>query len=125
MISLGGVVVNDNMYLGGLNSAPMVSSTQIRTIEGASFLMVKGNFGGRVLTLGTTNGSGSVMGIWCQDVLDDIIALEEAALPITLDYRGTSYDVVITGKSDFVPFILTEPEGPSKSFTGHFILTEV
>ncbi len=123
-ITLGGLDISDNMYLEGFESALLVSVEQLRTIDGISIVKTKPTPGGRNLTLGTQSKSGATQGIWCSELIDQIKDLELASQVVSLDYRGTLYDVIITG-TKFTPFHQWELEGPYKKFTGSISLTEV
>jgi len=123
MITLAGITINDNMYLSGLENSPAVAYSQKRTIGGTSVVSAVPISGGRQLTLGTQQGK-SIQGIWCKSVLDQLKSIESLALPVDLNYRGVSYQVLITG-SDVEPFIVREAESPTKSFIGTINLLEV
>lgn len=123
MITLAGVQLGENLYLNGLESAPLSASTQKRTVGGESVIFIQPQIGGRRLTLGTMQDSG-VMGIWCQSIIQDLKVFEQQAVPVVLDYHGDLYDMLIIGMK-FEPFLQNEPEGPNKSFIGTITLIEV
>jgi len=123
MITLGGVSLNKNLYLSGLESAPGVVYKQSRTLSGNSILTISPNVGGRTLTL-TTQNDKAIQGIWCKSSIDSVKALESLGLPVELDYRGATYQVVIVG-SEFKPMFIWQTEGPTKAFLGSLTLIEV
>lgn len=123
-ITLGSVTIDNNMYLNGIESATLVSVEQLWTIEGNSVVRTKPLNGGRKFTLGTQNQTGATQGIWCFETIEEIQALEQLAVDVVLSYRGTNYNVVITG-STFTPLHQFEEEGPYKKFLGTISLTEV
>lgn len=123
MITLAGVELGENLYLGGLESALLSSSTQRRLIGGSSVVFIQPKMGGRTLTLGTMEKSG-VMGIWCQSKIQELKVFEQQAMAVVLDYHGDLYDVLMVGM-EFEPFIQNEPENPDKSFTGTITFIEV
>lgn len=123
-ITLGGVDISNNMYLSGLESAPLVSVEQVRTIDGVSYVRSTPTPGGRTFTLGTQSKTGTVIGLWCSTVIDQVKVLESLADPVTLDYRGDIYEVIIV-ETSFDPFHAFEVEGPNKKFTGTITLIEV
>jgi hypothetical protein len=123
-ITLGGVTINDNMYLDGIEKAQLTQVEQLRTVDGNSIVRVKATPGGRTLTLGTQNRGGATQGIWFSQVIDQVKSLEALAQPVVLDYRGDTYNVLIV-ETDFVPFLQYEPEGSCKKFTGSITLLEV
>ncbi len=123
-ITLGALEISDNMYLAGLESARLVSVEQLWTIEGNSVVRSKPLNGGRKLTLGSQNQSGVTQGIWCQEDIEQIQTLEQLAQSLVLNYRGTNYNVIITGTT-FNPLHQFEVEGPYKKFIGTILLTEV
>ena len=125
MSTIGAVDIGNNMYLAGLEDAQLTSSTQVRTLKGLSHTMINPLFGGRPLSIGSINSGGAIMGLWCMSTIEAVKALEQTGLEQELDYGGDIYNVLITGNSGFTPLIASEPEGPSKSFTGQFFLTEV
>ncbi len=123
-ITLGGIDINNNMYLSGVESASLVSVEQLWTIDGNSVTRAKPLNGGRLFTLGTQNQSGSTQGIWCYEDIELVQALEQLAQGVVLNYRGTDYNVLISGTS-FTPLHQFEEEGPYKKFLGTISLTEV
>lgn len=123
-ITLGGVAIDDDMYLSGIETNQQVSVEQLRTIEGVSVVRVKSAPGGRLFTLGSQNGSGAIQGIWCWEIIEQIKAIELQAQSVELNYRGDFYTVFVTG-TNFTPFLQFEPEGPYKKFTGSVSLLEV
>jgi hypothetical protein len=123
MITLGGVVISDNMFLDGLLNSPMTGQTQRRLIGGESVVFVQPQVGGRTMTLGSQS-AGSTQGIWCQSVIEELKVLEAQAQPLTLNYRGATYNVLIK-QMDFSPFVQNELEGPNKGYLGTITLVEV
>lgn len=124
MITLGGVTIDDDMYLSGLESNKQVVVDQKRTVDGVSVTRIRPLPGGRALTLGSQNRGGSIQGIWEWSTIESIKSLELQAQSVILDYRGVTYTVLITG-TDFDPFLQFEVEGPTKKFTGSVSLLEV
>lgn len=122
MITLAGIELGENLYLGGLEDAPLSGHTQKRLIGGGSSVFIQPQTGGRTLTLGTMRDTG-VMGIWCQSKIQEIKVYEQQAQSVALDYHGDIYNVLIVGMK-FEPFIQNEPEGPNKSFTGTITFIE-
>ena len=125
MITLGGIVISDNMYLGGVTQARQVVPQQLRTSEGISLLTVHATPGGRTLTLGTTNLNGATQGIWCQSNIDEIKDLEATNVPVVLNHNGDIYNVRIVDTSDFTQFFQNEPVSPNKKYTGKITMIEV
>lgn len=125
MSTLGGVDIGPNMYLDKVLDAPSTSSSQVRTVKGLSTVFINPLQGGRNLTIGTLSANGSIMGIWCQSTIEAVKALAQSALAVDLVYGGDTYSVLIVGNSGFKPLRNSDPEGPSKSYTGQFFLTEV
>ena len=123
MITLGGVTIDDDMYLSGPESNSLVTVTQQRTIDGVSIVRVKPSPGGRSLTLGSQNRGGSIQGIWAWGTIESIKSLELQGQSVILSYRGTDYNVFIVG-TDFTPFLQFEIEGAGKKFTGGISLLE-
>ena len=124
MITLGGIEISDNMYLGGVIESKQIEHEQVRTVEGISRLRTVPTPGGRELTLGTTNDKG-VMGIWCQSVIEEVKALEATNQVLTLDHHGTIYLIKITDTSDFQPLFQWEPSSPKKHWVGNIKMIEV
>ena len=122
-ITLGGITIDDDMYLSGVETNSQVALEQMRTIDGVSVVRVKPAPGGRTLSLGTQNQGGAIQGIWNWSVIEQIKALEVQAQSVILSYRGLTYSVYITG-TEFTPFLQFEPEGPNKKFTGSVSLLE-
>ncbi len=122
-VTLGGLDINNNMYLGGLESASLVSVEQRWTVEGNSVIRTKPLNGGRSLTLGSQNKSGSIQGIWCLRDILLIQDLEQAGQSVELDYRGDVYNVIIASTA-FRPLHQFELESADKKFLGTLSLIE-
>lgn len=125
MITLGGVTISDNMYLGGLIKANPIEYQQDRTVGGLSVMTVFDNPGGRNLTLGTSNLQGSIQGIWCQHVLDQVKVVQKQGNPVVLNYHGDAYNVIITDTSGIEQLFQFEPVSPDKKYVGEINLIEV
>lgn len=122
-ITLGGVTISDNMYLDGINNAALISAQQYRSIDGLSLVLSKKQSGGRTITLGSVVDS-SVMGIWCQSVVDAVKLLEGDNSVLVLDYHGDTYNVLITGM-EFTQLFKFEPVTSNKKYTGTITMIEV
>ena len=125
MITLGGVEISDNMYLGGVTEARQVAYQQEITVEGISKLRVMPTPGGRTITLETQQINGSIQGIWCQSVIDALKELEAANQTYILDHHGDEYYVKIVDTTGFRPMFSFEPVTPNKKYTGKLITIEV
>ena len=125
MITLNGLELDHNLYLGGLDNTPKISYTQKRSAEGTSYVIAKSLGGGENLTLGSVRGTGGIIrGFWEKSQVDQIKTWEQQTLPVTLLYCNTSYTVLITGR-DFTQFNVSEIEKPQKLYLGEIYLTEV
>ncbi len=125
MITLGGIVISDNMYLGGVTQAQQIAYQQVRTVEGLSKLTAVGLTGGRNLTLGTVSMNSSIQGVWCQSVIDQIKVLEKTNADCVLNYQGTIYNVRIIDTTDFTQMFQFEETSPDKKYTGSIKMIEV
>jgi hypothetical protein len=115
-VSLGGIVLSDHLVLDIGPSG--VAHSQRRLIGGASLLQVDGNSGGRQLTLGGTNH-------WTLGQVEQIRALEAAALPVLLVHHRGTFSVVITSTADLQPMrAYANPIG-SDRYSGTITLIEV
>lgn len=123
MITLGGILISEDMYLSGLESSVLVVIDQQRTIDGVSVVKARPSIGGRSFSLGSQNSGGSVQGFWDMSVIEQIKSLELQSQSVILNYRGTQYTVFIVG-TDFKPFLQFEIESPTKKFTGSVSLLE-
>lgn len=122
-ITLGGITISDNMYLDGIENASLASLQSERTVDGLSLTAAKATPGGRLLTLGSVVDS-SIMGIWCQSVIDEIKAIEAVPQVIELNYHGDTYNVIIESV-DFTQLFKFEPVTENKKYTGQVTLKEV
>ena len=113
------------MYLDGLVKANPIAYQQDRTVDGIPVMTIFSNQGGRQLSLGTSQLQGATQGIWCKSVLDDLKAVQGLGNPVTLDYHGDTYNVLITGTSDINQLLQFEPDTPNKKYTGTIKLIEV
>lgn len=126
MITLGGVTISDNMYLGGIVEAKQIAHKQERTVTaGLSVLKTAPTPGGRTITLESTNLGGSIQGIWCQRVIEQVKAVEASNLPVVLDHHGTTYNVQIVDTTQFQQMFSFEASGPDKKYTGKITTIEV
>ena len=125
MTTLNGVTIDSNLYLGGLDNTPKISSTQKRSVEGVSYIVAKGLQGGENLILGSVKGDGGIIrGFWEKSQIELIKIWEQQAVAIELIYCNATYSVLITGR-DFIQFNVSEIEKPSKLYLGEIFLTEV
>lgn len=125
MITLGSIAINNNMYLEGVVKASPVLVTQQRTVDGQPVLSVTPNDGGRALTLGTSQLSNAIQGIWCQRVLDQLKAMQATGNSQVLNYHGDVYVVVIESTGSIVQLFQWEPITPDKKYVGPINLIEV
>ena len=124
MSAIGALLISDDMLLSGVVESSQVAYQQKRTVEGYSSVKVYPRVGGRPLTFGSDTSGGTVMGIWCQSLIEDIKLLELTGVPQTLDYRGNTHSVYIVDTSDFTPLFKWEEESPTKKYTGTIKLIE-
>lgn len=125
MIILGGVLINENMYLEGIEKATPYHIDTQRTVDGVSVSRAFPTTGGRKLTLGTSSEGGSVQGIWCQRVIDQVKQVQQQGNAVLLDYHGTQYTVFIVSTDSLTQMFKYEPVTPDKKYTGTLNLTEV
>lgn len=125
MITIGGVELNKSLYLDKRNSAAAVSVSTEVTVEGYSYTMAKPYLGGRQLELGTMSKGGRIMGIWCQEQIDQLKSFEQLAQAVTLDYHGETFNVLIESMDLDDPLHQNQVEGPGKLFVGKITLMEV
>jgi hypothetical protein len=115
-VSLGGIALSDHLVLdiGGAG----VAFSQRRLIGGSSCVQVNGNSGGRQLTLGGVNH-------WTLEQVDQVRALEAAALPVTLIHHRGIFQAVITSTTDLKPMrAYANPIGADR-YSGTITLIEI
>ncbi len=126
MITLDGIEINPNMYLGGLVQASKVSTNQQTSLDGVVATFVKPLIGGEKLTLGTTTGrNGALQGMWCQSVVDEVKNVEGNGQTVVLDYHGDIHHVVVSSTASLQQFNINEPVTPTKAYTGNINLLKV
>jgi len=125
MITLGGVVINDNMYLAGLETADNLLYDQKISLDGGSSIKVLPLQGGRSFTLGSQNKDGALQGMWCKSTIDQIKSMQSTGIPLILNYRGTLYDVYVIDTKSLSPLHQFELESDTKKFIGQITLLEV
>lgn len=125
MITLGGITISDNMYLGGITQSQQIAYQQVRTVEGLSKLTTVSLTGGRNLTLGTVSMNSAIQGIWCQSVIDQLKDLEKTNIDCVLDFHGDTYNVRIIDTTDFTQMFQFEEVSPDKKYTGSIKMIEV
>jgi hypothetical protein len=124
-ISLGGVVLNDNLYLDGIENSKGIDTYIVRTLGGLIDVRTMPRSGGRTLSLTTVNSNGALQGMFCQTAVDAIKLLEAEGIPVTLTYRNRgNFNVIITGV-DFTQFRQNHDVSPTKEYTGSIQLIEV
>jgi len=125
MITLGGVVINDNMYLAGIETADNLLYDQKISLDGGSSIKVLPLQGGRYFTLGSQNKDGALQGMWCKSTIDQIKAMQGTGIPLILNYRGILYDVYVIDTKSLSPLHQFELESDTKKFIGQITLLEV
>lgn len=114
-ISLGGLVLNDNLLLRGLRSAPVAVDIQ-RSDEGVSQILIAPLEGGRALGL---------EGYFSAAQVDQIEAMSKGLLPVTLIHPRGTFQVLITDLSELANWVdYVEPD-PDDYETGTIQLIEV
>jgi hypothetical protein len=122
-VSLGGVLLNDDLYLDGIENAKKLAVTRYTHLAGTSTTVAMPLSGGRTLTLMTT--SSPLQGIWCQSQVDQIKAIEGTGAQVTLTYRDRgNFEVIISG-TNFKQFNKRESVNPNKKYTGSVTTVEV
>ncbi len=125
MITLGGIELDRNLYLGGVEQSKNTAVQQVRTVEGVSIVTTKATPGGRTLTLGTDTTLRPLQGIWCQTIITQIKDLQLANQEVELVYYGVAYNVKIIITTDFDQRIAHQLRGDGKEYTGTITLIEV
>jgi len=125
LITLGAITLNESLYLEGIDNAQNIAVSQARTLGGSLIVQTMQMDGGRTFTLGTVRADGSITGMWCQQQIDAIKALELIGGAVTLVYRDRgSFNVMISG-TNFVQLYQREPVNIYKKYTGSITLIEV
>ena len=125
MISIGAIVLNESLYLSGIENANNVAVSQSRTLGGGSVVQLMTLDGGRSLTLSTINADGSITGMWCQSQIDDIKALEATGIHATLTNRDRGTFTVLIVSTNFQQYDQREPVHEFKKYTGSVALVEI
>lgn len=123
MIRLGGIVLNNELRLYGLN-ATKIAHSQRRTLLGESVLQVMPIDGGRNMELVATENGDKVEGFFTQSQIDAIEALSATGASVLLEHPRGSFQVLIVDFS-FTPVVdYVDPDSSDLS-TGTVYLIEV
>lgn len=124
-VSLGGVVLNSNLYLDGIENAPRIAVNKFRHLAGTSTLQTMSMSGGDTLILTTTNDKGVRQGCFTQAQIESLKALEGAGVAVTLTYRERgNFNVLIRG-TNFRQLEQNVAYSASKQYTGSITLEEI
>lgn len=93
-VSLGGVVLNESLTLRGVFESPQVAINIERTLSGDPAPMVFPVVG-RTLTLTTTWRDGKYSGYYTRSQLQSLAVIRDSGQAVPLDYRGTTYNVLV------------------------------
>lgn len=124
MISLGGVVLDDNLHLIGLETNKPVSHSVRETLGGSSVVQVEPREVGAELRLIARNDGSSKMGVFCKHQLDALRAIAVTTGTTDLIHPAGTFRVKIL---DFPVQQSDEREapGPNKSYHGAIVTQEV
>ena len=117
-VSIGGVVLNESLYLDGIENAKRIATTKYSHLAGTTTIQVMVMGDNLPLKLTTVAEDGSTTGLWCQHQIDQIKTIEQGGVPVELVYRDRgSFNVLITG-TNLKQFNQREPVHPGKAYTG-------
>ncbi len=103
IVSLGGISLDDNLYLDGiLNDSDFAMSVR-PTLGGGVVVQIGAHEGGRELALVATQDGDEINGHFTLNQLQQIKVLAKAAQPVPLVHHGATYTVLIGPKPDVTP----------------------
>lgn len=116
MTTLAGILLSSQLTL---DIAPVgLGYSQRRLIGGASVVQADGNNGGRTLTLEGVNH-------WTLAQVEQIRAVQAAALPVELVHSRGTFQVLITDTTDLKPTRNYNTPAGSDWYTGAVTMIEV
>lgn len=115
-VTLGGIALSDHLILDIGSTG--VGFSERRLIGGASVVQLDGSSGGRTLRLGNERH-------WTMAQVDQVRALESAALPITLVHHRGTFTVVIIDTSELELSQRRSDPASTAWFSGTITLKEV
>lgn len=117
MISLGNIVLSDDLMLMGIDNQKSVKVRQTRTITGESFITVAKNIGGRTLALvGEFD--------FTLDIVNQINTLGASGGKVTLIHPRGIFTVIITGVV-FTPATKNPEPELAEWYSGEITMIEV
>ena len=123
-ITLGGVTLNDNLHLIGLENNPDINYSARETLGGNLAIQVHPRSVGARLSLVARHDGSSMMGTFCSSHLDSLKALSALGAAVELVHPAKTTNVYIfefnVEQSDE-----RETPGPNKKWHGEIILQEV
>jgi len=93
MVSLGAIILDDNLRLDGLHASP-ASAGSARVTMGGVVIQTMAMNGGRTISLVATQDGSTVKGVFTKAQLDAISAMRDASAPVALVhplYSGQVY----------------------------------
>lgn len=124
MITLGGVELNPNLHLVGLENNLDLSFSIRETIGGSAVIQTEPRNVGATLQLVARYDKSSKMGNFCSHQIDSLKALAATRITYVLDHPAGVFNVKI------LTFNLTQTDerqtpGPNKSWHGEITLQEI
>lgn len=123
-VSLGGVVLSDDLTLTGpINQSQIIASFK-RTVAGRIIRRVDPRPGGREMVLSTPQRGGGYRGVFTGSQAEQLAALRDAGDIVPLVHHRGSFAVLIT-VVDLTPIDGSADPGPTTYFVGQIITIEV
>ncbi len=102
-VELGGVVLDDNLQLYGLETSTDIDVSQVITLGGLSVLQTMPREGGRALTLVAALDGNKTKGSYTIAQVRAVKALAELGTAVTLVHHLGTFSVLIVSTAEITP----------------------
>ncbi len=125
-VSIGGVVLNDNLTLSGIENAKRIATSKFTHFAGTNTVQVMPMGDSMPLSLTTVSINGPTQGRFCQHQIDQIKSIEAGGVPVALTYRDLGmFNVLIVGTKFSQRNQRVPTSEPNKAYTGAITLEMV
>ena len=125
MITLGGIELDENLQLQGLETAPDLDVSQVITLGGISHVTTMPREGGRQLALSAINEGGNIHGRYTIEQINAIKTLSALRVPVTLVHHLGTLEVLIVSTAEISPVFGYADSQSEDWYTGTIKLIEV
>lgn len=125
-VKIGNIVLDDNLYLDGLESSKDVAAAKYTSLGGeTTVLTIPLSTAGRELSLGTKGTGNRVYGFFTLEQIEGLKAIAAGGQQTTLVHHRGVFTVLIVDTSDLAPDEVIVNPDPNQEYYGSIKLIEV